>query len=114
VNALLAERIRAVFDKGSGHGPRVAAFGYLPPSLVYYVGQPILRLSRAEEISQFFEQGGDAVVLPRADLEKHPDLRPGGLTVLAEAQRFMKKDEPIVVIGRSTEVARGNSRDQSR
>ena len=111
---LVAERIRAVMDTRSQHEPRVAALGYFAPSLVYYVGQPIQRFSQPEQVSQFFEQGGDAVVMLRADFEKHHDRLPGGLSILTETPRFMKKGESVVVLGRSTEVARGNNRDQYR
>ena len=58
-------------DTRSLHKPRVAAFGYFAPSLVYYVGQPIERINRPEQVSQFFEQGGDAVVMLRARTSKN-------------------------------------------
>ncbi len=111
---VLAARIHSLVDTPSHNAPRVATLGYSAPSLVYYVGNTVERLSEPEEIPTFFEQGGDALVLPRAAYEKCRDQLPSNLTVLAEAPRFMRRKERIVVISRLTEVARGDARDRVR
>ncbi|HEX5472521.1 MAG TPA: hypothetical protein VFW73_11570, partial [Lacipirellulaceae bacterium] len=111
---VLAQRIHSLIDVPSHDAPRVATFGYSAPSLVYYLGNTVERLSEPEQIPTFFDQGGDALVLPRAAYEKCRDQLPNNLTVVAEAQRFMRTKERIVVIGKATEVAQGDARDRTR
>jgi hypothetical protein len=67
-----------------------------------------------EGIGKFLDQGGDAVALPRAIFEKNRELLPANLTVIAEASRIFRKNQNVVVITKSNEVARGPSREQAR
>ena len=94
--------------------PRVATYRYFTPSLVYYLGHTVRRLDSVEEIVAFFEQGGDALVLPLKLYEKERDRMPAGVTVLGDEERFLRNHDHIVLIGRPTEVARGDTREQSR
>src|SRR3954469_11664933 len=103
---LLAERISAASDAAADEGPRVATFNYFTPSLVYYLGHPISRLGNADEVTKFFDEGGDAVVLPRTVYEKNRGALPADLTVVAEATRLFRKTQ-VVVVSKTPQVARG-------
>src|SRR3954451_17968579 len=110
---LLAERISAASDAAADEGPRVATFNYFTPSLVYYLGHPISRLGNADEVTKFFDEGGDAVVLPRTVYETNRAALPADLTVVAEATRLFRKTQ-VVVVSKTPQVARGPSGEQAR
>jgi hypothetical protein len=110
---LIADRIHDVVAT-SNAVPRVATYRYFTPTLVYYLGHTVTRLETPADIGTFFDQGGDALVLQRAVYEQERKRLPGNVTVLAEEQRFLRKHDRVVLIGRPTEVARGDAREQSR
>jgi 4-amino-4-deoxy-L-arabinose transferase-like glycosyltransferase len=105
-----------VYDlvKTSHEVPRVATYGYFTPSLVYYLGHTVERLDKPEDIATFFAQGGDAIVAPRAAFEKQREQLPNDVTILAEHERFLRKNQRVVLIGRPTQVAKRNVQAQSR
>ncbi len=105
---LLAERIHNLVAATSHDAPRVATLDYFTPSFVYYLGHSVPRLSNPEQISAFFNEGGDALVLPRAVYDKQRERLPNNLTVLAEEQRFLRNHERVVLVSRETEVATAN------
>jgi 4-amino-4-deoxy-L-arabinose transferase-like glycosyltransferase len=111
---LLAERIRNLDQTNSNGFSHIAMFRYFAPSFVYYLGHPIPNLDNPDQIPTFFDRGGDALVLPRAVYDQQRAHMPNNVTVLAEEQRFLRKDERVVLVGRSTEVARGAAREKSR
>jgi 4-amino-4-deoxy-L-arabinose transferase-like glycosyltransferase len=108
----LADRIHSLVT--SHEEPQVATLHYYTPSFVYYMGHPVDRLNETADIATFFKQGGDAVVLPRAVYDRERDQIPSDLTVLDEVQRFLRYNDRVVLIGRRTEIARGDNREQSR
>ncbi|HVT27113.1 MAG TPA: glycosyltransferase family 39 protein [Lacipirellulaceae bacterium] len=111
---MLAEQIHTLIDTQSHAAPHVATLRYSCPSLVFYLGNTVERLGAPGEIPAFFEGGGDALVMSRTAYENCRDQLPSTLAVLAETQRFMKRRESVVIVGRSTELARGDARDEVR
>jgi 4-amino-4-deoxy-L-arabinose transferase-like glycosyltransferase len=111
---LLAEQIHRLGDAALHDEPHIATLNYFTPSLVYYVGHPVHRLKSADEVPTFFDQGGDALAMPRAVYEKERAKFPQDVSILAAEPRFLKKHETVVLIGRSTEVARGDNRERTR
>jgi 4-amino-4-deoxy-L-arabinose transferase-like glycosyltransferase len=110
---MIADRIHQLV--ATSHGvPRVATYRYFTPTLVYYLGHTVSRLDGPEDIATFFAQGGDALVLQRAVYDRECKRLPTNVTALAEEQRFLRKHDRVVLIGRPTEVARGVAREQSR
>ena len=108
----LAERIHSEAEIGGQRKPRVATCDYLPPSLVYYLGQPVERLSDPAEISNFFDDGGTALVLFGATYEKFKTALPANIVLLAEEERFLKQQR-IVLLGRASHVAQRETRVQT-
>lgn len=99
----------------TSHGvPRVATFNYFTPSLVYYLGHPVERLDKPEDIAKFFAEGGDAIVASRTAFEKQRKHIPNDVTILAEHKRFLRKNERVVLLGRPTEIAKLNGQLQAR
>src|SRR5262249_26897589 len=94
--------------------PRVATYGYFTPSLVYYLGHTVERLDKPEDIAAFFAEGGDAVVAPRVAFEKQREHMPNDVTILAEHERFLHKNQRVVLIGRPTRVAKRDAQMQVR
>lgn len=109
---LLAARIHQLPAVAAKHAPQVATFGYFTPSLVYYIGHSVTRLGRPDDFATFFESGGDALVMPRSAYDKNRSRMPHNVKVLAEENRFLRQHEPIVLVGRTTEIARGAQRDE--
>jgi 4-amino-4-deoxy-L-arabinose transferase-like glycosyltransferase len=110
---VIADRIHELVATSNGV-PRVATYRYFTPTLVYYLGHAVTRLDSPEDIGTFFDQGGDALVLQRAVYDQERKRLPGNVTVLAEEQRFLRKHDRVVLIGRPTQIARGEAREQSR
>jgi 4-amino-4-deoxy-L-arabinose transferase-like glycosyltransferase len=110
---LLADRIHSLVETPSNVAPRVTTYGYLPPSIVYYLGHHVGRLTDPAQFSAFFDQNGDALLLFRSAYDEFRDRLPPDVTVLAEEQRFLKQQR-IVLVGRPTKVARGDAREQAR
>lgn len=98
----------------SQEAPKIGTFAYFPPSLVYYLGHPVYRPGGIQQLQEFFAQGGDAVVMTRANYEKHLSELPQDVTILAKQQRFLRTDQEIVLVGRATEIAEGNRSGQQR
>ena len=85
--------------------PRVATCDYLPPSLVYYLGQPVERLSDPTQVPAFFDAGGGAVILFGSTYGKFRDSFPADITVVDEERRFLK-EQKVVLLGRPSKIAR--------
>jgi 4-amino-4-deoxy-L-arabinose transferase-like glycosyltransferase len=85
---------------------RVATYRYSAPSLVYYLHHPVERID-TDDIPKFFDHG-DILVMPREAYDREREHLPSDVKVLAEKQRFLRKDNFVVMLGRPTAVARGN------
>jgi 4-amino-4-deoxy-L-arabinose transferase-like glycosyltransferase len=90
----------------SSPGRKLAAYGILEPSWVYYAGQPIRELANAGDLADFLKASGEAYVITTATaVEQLPLGLPPGTAVLGRVPRFLREEE-IVVVGRATELAR--------
>ena len=103
----LAQRINSL-DLSDRHQPTVATYRYSAPSLVYYLHHPVERIDAAADLASFFDRG-DVLIMPRDAYEREREQLPSDVTVLAEEQRFLRKNSSVVMLGRSTEVARETS-----
>jgi 4-amino-4-deoxy-L-arabinose transferase-like glycosyltransferase len=107
---LLAQRIKALSAADGQHEPRVATYHYLTPTLVYYLHHPVERIETADEMVKFFDRG-DVLIMPRDVYQREREHLPSDVRVLGEEQRFLRKNNFVVMVGRSTDVARGDSGD---
>jgi 4-amino-4-deoxy-L-arabinose transferase-like glycosyltransferase len=110
---LLADHVQELVAT-SQEVPSVATYRYFTPSFVYYLGHSVRRLTSSDELAAFFVEGGDAVVMPRDFYDQERARLPSDVTILADEQRFLRKRDRIVLVGRMTEIARGDTRAQSR
>jgi 4-amino-4-deoxy-L-arabinose transferase-like glycosyltransferase len=104
----LAQRINHL-EIADQRQPTVATYRYSPPSLVYYLHHPVQRLE-ADEFGTYFDRG-DVLVMPRDDYDREREHLPRDVQVLAEEQRFLRKNNSVVLLGRPTDVARSESGD---
>jgi 4-amino-4-deoxy-L-arabinose transferase-like glycosyltransferase len=104
----LAQRINAL-PVALEHAPRVATYRYSPPTLVYYLHHPVERLE-TDQLVTFFDRG-EVLIMPRDAYEREREHLPSDVNVLGEEQRFLRKNNSVVMLGRSTDVARGDRGD---
>lgn len=88
--------------------PALATFDYFAPNLVFYLGRPVDRLKKPEQITAFFAEHPHGYMLTRSDrLEDLRDELPRDITVLAQQRRFLRRHD-LVLLGRTgTETALG-------
>ncbi len=103
----LAQRINGL-ELADRHQPTVATYRYSAPSLVYYLHHHVERIDAAADLAKFFDRG-DVLVMPRDAYEHEREQLPSDVAVLAEEQRFLRKNSSVVLLGRTTEVARETS-----
>jgi 4-amino-4-deoxy-L-arabinose transferase-like glycosyltransferase len=101
----LAQQINSVAVTGE-HSPRVATYRYLTPTLVYYLHHPVSRIE-ANEIATYFDHG-DVLIMPRDAYDREREYLPSDVKVLAEEQRFLRKNSSVVVLARQADIARGD------
>jgi 4-amino-4-deoxy-L-arabinose transferase-like glycosyltransferase len=107
---VLAQKIKALPASDGQHEPRVATYHYLTPTLVYYLHRPVERLE-TNDVASFFDRG-DVLIMPRDVYDREREHLPGDVKVLGEEQRFLRKNNFVVMLGRRADVARGNSGDE--
>ncbi|HEX3598713.1 MAG TPA: glycosyltransferase family 39 protein [Lacipirellulaceae bacterium] len=108
-----AARILTASDVTAGRTPRVATCDYLPPSLVYYLGRSVERLSDPTQVSAFFDGGGSALIMFRSTYDKNRSSFPADIAVVAEEQRFLKS-QTVVLLGRADKLARSDTNRPNR
>ncbi|HEY4232951.1 MAG TPA: glycosyltransferase family 39 protein [Lacipirellulaceae bacterium] len=104
----LAARINAL-AVAHDHAPGVATYRYSPPTLVYYLRHPVARLE-TDQLATFFDRG-DVLIMPRDAYDRERKRLPSDVQILGEEQRFLHKNNSVVMLGRATDVARGDNGD---
>jgi 4-amino-4-deoxy-L-arabinose transferase-like glycosyltransferase len=91
--------------QGSPKNLTLAMFGHRAPSLVFYAGQQVRPLASADQVAEFFRTSEAPFLVTRANrLAELQGVLPDGVTVLMRQQRFLKKDE-VVLLGRTPRTA---------
>ncbi len=99
-SAPLAESIRQT----GGREAQVATFAFLPSSLVFYAGHVDV-FHQPEEVAAFFAAHEDAYLVTLGQsLDRVQPALPRDVVVLRREPRFLKRDEEVVLLGRSTET----------
>lgn len=85
--------------------PDLATFDYFAPNLVFYLGRPVDRLKKPEQITAFFEDHPHGYLLTRSDrLEDLRDEIPHDVGILAQQRRFLRRHD-LVLLGRAPQTA---------
>lgn len=103
-NHLLLREIASRSDK-----PKVAAFGRIEPSWVFYGGRPIRFFPRgqAEAAQSFLESGADCFVIT-TDFDLH-SLTPNGRVAVLKSVPYFLKNSQLVLVGPSGRTQRPGS-----
>jgi hypothetical protein len=88
---------------------RFGTFKYSPPSLVFYANDRVARCRGPEEVRQFFDGPGRALLVVDGDsLAAIEQSLPAGVTVLERQCRFLKPSSEVLLLGRSAHIAMNN------
>ena len=81
----------------------------LPFGVALNVREPVERLE-TDQLATYFDRG-DVLIMPRDVYDRERERLPSDVQVLGEEQRFLRKNNSVVMLGRGTDVARGDSGD---
>lgn len=88
----------AARDAAGGETPAVASYEVFEPSLVFYHGRKVYLPREPQEVTKFFAEHADGLILTRADrLDQLPAELADHLVIVARQRRFLRRHDLVLL-----------------